>query len=78
MSPSAFARYLIAATQERHIAYLPEHDPAAEFYDGTVRVFDHLGESCSLRHPLPRQLRALATQLQLIAGEIERRGYEDR
>jgi len=50
-------------------------DPDVEFYDGIVRVRDQVGESCVLPHD-PRQLRAVAQQLQMIADEIERRRFE--
>lgn len=77
MKGEAFARYLAQATRSAHASYIPGEDPAVEFYDGTVRIFDQRGESCSLKSPWPRQLRALATQLELVAAEIERRYFED-
>lgn len=77
MKAQDFARYLRDKTQAEHASYLHGQDPAVEMFDGTVRVLDQRGESCSLKHPWPRQLRALATMLQLCADEIERRtGYE--
>lgn len=75
MTPEAFHKYLRAQIQRRHAAYIPDSDPAVEYYDGVVRVFDQRGESCSLR-PYPRHLRQLATMLELVADEMERRGYE--
>jgi len=72
----AFAKYLAHQTRSRHAASIPDSDPWVEFYDGVVRIFDQRGESCSLRSPLPRQLRALATMLELCADEIERRRFE--
>lgn len=56
-------------------SYLPGHDPIVELYDDRVRVLDQRGESCVLP-PNPRQLRAVAQQLQMIADEIERRRFE--
>ena len=78
MIGNAFNRYLIQRTRDEHVSWLPENDPTVEFYDGTVRVHDQRGESCSLKAPMPRQLRALATQLLLVADEIERRAHEER
>lgn len=76
MNARAFARYLHDVTRNAHPAHIADEDPTVEFYDGTVRIFDQRGESCSLKRPFPRQLRALATMLELVAAEIERRGYE--
>lgn len=76
MTPQAFMQYLTERTRAAEPAYIDGSDPAVEMWDGTVRIFDQRGESCSLKHPLPRQLRALALQLQLCADEIERRGFE--
>lgn len=76
MTPEAFHKYLRAQIQRRHAAYIPDSEPAVEYYDGVVRVFDQRGESCSLRAPFPRQLRQLATMLELVADEIDIRGYE--
>jgi len=68
--------FMAAHVKSAHPSYLPYEDPALEFYDGTVRIHNQWGESCSLKAPLPRQLRALATMLQLCADEVERRGFE--
>lgn len=76
MNAQAFMRYLAERTQAEQPAWLPHDDPSVEMYDGAVRIFDQRGESCNLRSPLPRQLRALAFQLSLCADEIERRGFE--
>lgn len=78
MTGPAFMQYLIAQTKSAHGTWLEESDPAVELYDGIVRVYDQRGESMSMRRPFPRQLRALATQLQLCADELERRGFEQR
>lgn len=71
-------RYLVEQTKLQHVSWLHGDDPEVEFYDGIARIHNQRGESCTLKAPLPRQLRALATQLQLIADEIERRYFEDR
>jgi len=76
MTPEAFHRYMMETTRARHAAYIPGGDPEVEMYDGTVRILDQRGESCSLKAPLPRQLRAIATMLELCAQELERRAYE--
>lgn len=75
MKGPAFAAYLQHETQSTHPSWIPGSDPAVEFYDGTVRIYDQRGESCTIRRPLSRQLRALATQLGLIADEIDRRRF---
>lgn len=75
MKGQAFNRWLEHETKRQSPAHA-EYDPSVEMYDGAVRVFDQLGESCSLKLPLPRQLRQLALQLTLCAEEIERRGFE--
>ncbi len=76
MTGPAFMRYLIAQTKRLDPTWIHNSDPAVELYDGHVRVFDQRGESMTLRRPIACQLRALATQLQLCADELERRGYE--
>jgi hypothetical protein len=70
-------RYLRDLTRDAVASYIPDGDPAVEMYDDTVRIFDQHGGSLSLRQPLPRQLRALAFQLEECAAEIERRAYEE-
>jgi hypothetical protein len=76
MTVAAFMRYLRARVRARHAAHIQGEDPEVELYDGIVRIFDQRGESMSMRGPLPRQLRALATMLELCADEIERRACE--
>lgn len=76
MTAEAFMRYLTDHTRAMSPGWIEHSDPAVEMYDGAVRILDQRGESCSLRQPLPRQLRALALQLQLCADEIERRAFE--
>lgn len=73
MTDPAFAAYL---RHHAHPAWCPDSDPSVEMHDGTVRIFDQRGESCSLKQPFPRQLRALAKMLEMCADEIERRGFE--
>jgi hypothetical protein len=74
VTAASFMAYLRDQTRKRHPASL-ETDPQVEMYDGKVRVFDGRGESCYLP-PRPLVLRAIATQLELCADEIERRGFE--
>jgi hypothetical protein len=68
----AFMRYMASKMSD---LYVDGCDPCVEFYDDKVRVTDLRGESAVLP-PNPRQLRAVAQQLQMIADEIERRGFE--
>lgn len=77
MTARQFMRYLVQMTRDAEPAWIEGSDPAVEMYDGAVRIIDQRGESCSLKHPMPRQLRALAYQLTLCAQEIERRHFED-
>lgn len=78
MTGAAFNRYMARRTAEQHLTWLPDHDPAVEFFDGTVRIFDQRGESCAINGAKSRQLRVLATQLRIVADEIDRREYEDQ
>jgi hypothetical protein len=71
-----FMRYMQHRIEAEHPSWISHDDPAVEMWDGTVRVLDNRGESCALKAPLPRQLRALATMLQLCADELERRSFE--
>lgn len=76
MTGPAFMRYLRERTCEEHASWLPSIDPAVEMYDGIVRIHDQRGESIRLPGVMPRQLRAIATQLLLCADEIQRRSHE--
>jgi hypothetical protein len=76
VSALAFQAFMRSRVAAQHPAFLPGDDPEVEMFDGTVRVFDQRGESCSLRAPQSRHLRQLATMLQMCADEIERRSFE--
>lgn len=76
MTGRAFDRYMRDRTRASYGEWIEDGDPAVEMFDGTVRIHDQRGESCSIKHPSPHQLRALAFQLQLCAEEIERRSRE--
>jgi hypothetical protein len=76
VSSTPFMRFMRARVREQHGAFLAGDDPEVEMHDGTVRIFDQRGESCSLRSPPVRYLRQLATMLHLCADEIERRGHD--
>lgn len=71
-----FMRYLRKKTAQAHPAYLEALDPAAELYDGKVRILDQRGGDLKLHDQPVRVLRHLAFQLQEIADELERRSYE--
>jgi len=77
MKTDDFMRFTRA---NRLVGSVPDEDPEAVLADdeGNVILINTRphGRMVLLPTPPPRQLRELARQLQFIADEIERRGYE--
>jgi hypothetical protein len=77
MTGRDFMQYMLSQMPS---SYVDGEDPGVDFHEGIVRVAesgdpDALRGTCVLP-PNPRQLRAVAQQLQMIADEIERRRFE--
>lgn len=73
MKPGDFMRYMTAQIRTEFPSWL-KSDPHVELLaDGRVRITD--GRLVVIV-PAMRQLRPIARMLELVADEVERRGYE--